>query len=33
LYVVFPKNGGEGKQLPNVLTAAIVEKALNDAVQ
>jgi len=33
LYVVFPKNGGEGKQLPNVLTAAIVEKALNGAVR
>jgi len=33
LYVVFPKNDGEGKQLPNVLTAAIVEKALNDAVR
>jgi thiol:disulfide interchange protein len=33
LYVVFPKNGGKGKQLPNVLTAAIVEKALNDAVR
>jgi thiol:disulfide interchange protein len=31
LYVVFPKNGGEGKQLPNVLTASIVEKALDDA--
>ena len=31
LYVVFPKSGGQGEQLPNVLTAAIVEKALNDA--
>jgi thiol:disulfide interchange protein DsbD len=31
LYVVFSKNGGAGKQLPNVLTASIVEKALNDA--
>ena len=31
LYVVFPKNGGAGKQLPNVLTASIVEKALNEA--
>jgi thiol:disulfide interchange protein DsbD len=31
LYVVFPRNGHAGKQLPNVLTASIVEKALTEA--
>ncbi|HEX7916318.1 thioredoxin family protein, partial [Rudaea sp.] len=31
LYVVYPKNGGPAKQLPNVLTASIVENALNEA--
>ena len=31
LYVVFPKDGGEGKQLPTVLTPSIVERALADA--
>lgn len=31
LYVVYPKSDGPGRQLPNLLTASIVEKALNDA--
>jgi len=31
LYVVFPKGGGEGKQLPTVLTRGIVERALTEA--
>jgi thiol:disulfide interchange protein DsbD len=31
LYVVFPKNGGAGRQLPTVLTAALVERALDAA--
>jgi thiol:disulfide interchange protein DsbD len=31
LYVVFPHGGGEGKQLPNVLTHGIVEQALTEA--
>ncbi|MCP1373176.1 protein-disulfide reductase DsbD family protein [Dyella lutea] len=31
LYVVFPKGGGEGKALPTVLTAGIVEQALTEA--
>ena len=33
LYVVFPKGGGEGRQLPTVLTTALVERALDDAVR
>ncbi|MBD8897381.1 protein-disulfide reductase DsbD [Rhodanobacter sp. DHG33] len=33
LYVVFPKGGGEGKQLPTVLTAALVEQALDEAAR
>ncbi|WP_414649307.1 protein-disulfide reductase DsbD family protein [Dyella sp.] len=31
LYVVFPKGGGEGRQLPTVLTRGLVERALLDA--
>ncbi|ODV13219.1 MAG: protein-disulfide reductase [Rhodanobacter sp. SCN 68-63] len=31
LYVVFPKGGGEGKQLPTVLTRGLVERALTEA--
>ncbi|KRE96558.1 protein-disulfide reductase [Frateuria sp. Soil773] len=31
LYVVFPKHGGEGRQLPTVLTASLVEQALTAA--
>ncbi|GFZ91993.1 protein-disulfide reductase DsbD family protein [Dyella caseinilytica] len=31
LYVVFPKNGGPGKQLPTVLTSSLVEEALTEA--
>ncbi|MBD8872175.1 protein-disulfide reductase DsbD [Rhodanobacter sp. DHB23] len=31
LYVVFPKGGGEGRQLPTVLTTALVERALDEA--
>ncbi|HEU4670369.1 MAG TPA: protein-disulfide reductase DsbD [Dyella sp.] len=31
LYVVFPKGGGEGKVLPTVLTAGIVDRALTEA--
>ncbi|MFK2905766.1 protein-disulfide reductase DsbD [Dyella ginsengisoli] len=31
LYVVFPKGGGEGRQLPTVLTRGIVERALTEA--
>lgn len=31
LYVVFPKGGGEGKVLPTVLTAGLVERALTEA--
>ncbi|WP_049623111.1 protein-disulfide reductase DsbD family protein [Frateuria defendens] len=31
LYVVFPKNGGEGQQLPTVLTSSLVEEALTRA--
>lgn len=33
LYVVFPKNGGEGRQLSTVLTRSRVEQALNWAVE
>jgi thiol:disulfide interchange protein DsbD len=33
LYVVFPHGGGEGKQLPNVLTHGIVEQALTEAAR
>jgi len=31
LYVVYPRNGGEGKLLPTVLTFPIVRDALTDA--
>ncbi|MGA0588411.1 protein-disulfide reductase DsbD family protein [Dyella sp. KRB-257] len=31
LYVVFPRGGGKGKQLPTVLTRGIVERALTEA--
>ncbi|HET6555174.1 MAG TPA: protein-disulfide reductase DsbD [Dyella sp.] len=31
LYVVFPKDGGEGRQLPTVLTSSLVEEALTKA--
>ena len=33
LYVVFPKDGGPGKQLPTVLTASLVEDALTEAAR
>jgi thiol:disulfide interchange protein DsbD len=33
LYVVFPKGGGEGQQLPTVLTTGLVERALEHAAQ
>jgi thiol:disulfide interchange protein DsbD len=33
LYVVYPRNGGEGKVLPTVLTDAIVREALARAAQ
>ncbi|WP_266170415.1 protein-disulfide reductase DsbD family protein [Dyella subtropica] len=33
LYVVFPKNGGEGRQLPTVLTSSLVEQALTEAAR
>jgi len=33
LYVVFPKNGGAGVQLPTVLTDSLVEQALTKAAQ
>jgi thiol:disulfide interchange protein DsbD len=33
LYVVFPKNGGPGHQLPTVLTSSIVEDALTEAAK
>jgi thiol:disulfide interchange protein len=33
LYVVFPKNGGPGKQLSTVLTSSIVEQALTEAAR
>ena len=31
LYVVFPKGGGEGRQLPTVLTSGLVARALGEA--
>ena len=31
LYVVFPKDGGEGRKLPTVLTSSLVEEALTKA--
>lgn len=31
LYVVFPRNGGNGRKLPNVLTPTIVEQAIAEA--
>jgi thiol:disulfide interchange protein DsbD len=31
LYVVFPKDGGEGRKLPTVLTGSLVEEALTKA--
>jgi thiol:disulfide interchange protein DsbD len=31
LYVVFPKDGGEGRMLPTVLTSSLVEEALTKA--
>ncbi|HUA79501.1 MAG TPA: protein-disulfide reductase DsbD [Dyella sp.] len=33
LYVVFPKDGGAGRQLPTVLTFTLVEHALTEAAQ
>lgn len=33
LYVVFPKNGGPGRQLSTVLTSALVEQALTEAAR
>jgi thiol:disulfide interchange protein DsbD len=33
LYVVFPKDGGPGRQLSTVLTASMVERALTDAAR
>lgn len=33
LYVVFPNNGGPGKQLSTVLTSSMVEQALTDAAR
>lgn len=33
LYVVFPKNGGPGRQLSTVLTPSIVEQALTEAAR
>ncbi|WP_266157001.1 protein-disulfide reductase DsbD family protein [Dyella silvatica] len=33
LYVVFPKNGGEGRKLSTVLTSSLVEQALTEAAQ
>jgi thiol:disulfide interchange protein DsbD len=33
LYVVFPKNGGQGRQLSTVLTSSLVEQALTDAAR
>jgi thiol:disulfide interchange protein len=33
LYVVFPKSGGPGKQLPTVLTSSLVEEALTEAAK
>ncbi|GAB3787397.1 protein-disulfide reductase DsbD family protein [Dyella agri] len=33
LYVVFPKGGGEGRQLPTVLTSSLVTRALEEAAR
>jgi thiol:disulfide interchange protein len=33
LYVVFPKSGGPGRQLPTVLTSSLVEEALTEAAK
>ena len=33
LYVVFPKDGGEGRKLPTVLTTSLVDDALKGAAQ
>ena len=33
LYVVFPKNGGDGRKLPTVLTSSLVEEALTEAAK
>lgn len=33
LYVVFPKNGGPGRQLSTVLTSSMVERALTEAAR
>ncbi|MEW9625531.1 protein-disulfide reductase DsbD family protein [Rhodanobacter geophilus] len=33
LYVVFPRGGGEGRQLPTVLTTGLVEQALEQAAR
>ncbi len=33
LYVVFPKNGGEGHKLPTVLTTSLVDEALTEAAK
>ena len=33
LYVVFPKDGGPGRQLSTVLTSSLVERALTDAAR
>jgi thiol:disulfide interchange protein DsbD len=33
LYVVFPRDGGPGKQLPTVLTTSLVEDALTEAAK
>ena len=33
LYVVFPKGGGAGRQLPTVLTSALVKRALEEAAR
>ncbi|MEI7036649.1 protein-disulfide reductase DsbD [Fulvimonas yonginensis] len=33
LYVVFPRGGGDGRKLPTVLTAGLVEQALTEAAR
>jgi len=33
LYVVFPRNGGEGRKLPTVLSSGLVEQALSEAAR
>jgi thiol:disulfide interchange protein DsbD len=33
LYVVFPRNGGPGRQLSTVLTSSLVEQALTEAAR